>query len=79
MVIEGWEENFDFKKFYVVKLKFEIINDIVTKYFSNFGVVIEVKIVKDNEDKLRGFAFVIMFDYSVVDIILEYRLYIIDG
>ncbi|XP_068695321.1 heterogeneous nuclear ribonucleoprotein A0-like [Montipora capricornis] len=79
MATEGWEENPDLKKLYVAKLKPETTNDTVTKYFSNFGAVIEAKIVKDNEDKSRGFAFVTMSDHSVVDTILEHRPHTIDG
>lgn len=79
MATEGWEENPDLRKIYVAKLKLETTNDSVTKYFSSFGTVVEAKVVKDNEDKSRGFAFVTMSDQAVVDTILEHRPHTIDG
>lgn len=62
MVIEGWENNLDLKKFYIGKFKFELIEESLKNYFGKYGIVIEVKIGLDKDYNLRGFVFVLMFD-----------------
>lgn len=79
MATEGWEENPDVKKLYVSKLKPEVDNQRLHDHFSRYGTVTDCKVVKDNEDNSRGFAFVSMSDQAVIDTILEERPHNIDG
>jgi len=79
MATDNWHENPDLKKLYVAKLKLETSKETMTEFFSNYGEVTEVNIVKDNEGTPRGFAFVTMADQAVVDAILEDRPHSIDG
>lgn len=79
MAAENWHANPDLRKLYVSKLKPESTNERLVEYFSNYGEVEEVKVLKDKEGNPRGFAFVTMADQSVVDTILEQKPQTIDG
>ena len=79
MATEGWQDNPDLKKIYVTKLKTDTTQDTLVDYFAKYGTVTECKIIKDKEDKPRGFAFLSMDDQAIIDTILEDRPHTIDG
>lgn len=51
------------RKVFVVNLPQSIIQDDLKDYFSKFGPIEEIRIIKDKKGKsLRGFGFVLFYD-----------------
>ena len=79
MAVENWYQNIDLRKLYVSKLKHTSTQEFLVDYFTKYGDVEDVKVLKDQEGNPRGFAFVTMADQAVVDTILEEKPQTIDG
>ncbi|CAF1023458.1 unnamed protein product [Rotaria sordida] len=55
------------RKIFIGGIKEDITEDDLISHFQKFGNIIECNIMKDKEDKLRGFAFITFDDYDGVD------------
>ena len=78
MAAEGWEDNPHLRKMYISKLRTTTTEDTLREYFQKYGTVIECNVVKDNEDKSRGYAFLTMDTQATVDNILDEKPHNID-
>ncbi|CAF0791915.1 unnamed protein product [Adineta steineri] len=67
------------KKLFIGGIKEELTEDDLKSYFEKFGNIIECKIMKDKEDKPRGFAFITFDDYDSVDRSVLEKPHIVNG
>ncbi|KAJ7334368.1 hypothetical protein OS493_014679 [Desmophyllum pertusum] len=80
MAAENWYQNLDLRKIYISKLSPETTEESLGEQFGQYGVVDEIKLIRDKETNApRGFAFLTMSDQSVVDNILDAAPLTIDG
>ena len=71
------ESNMTCKKLHCRGIKEEHTEDMMRDYFSSYGKIESVKIVRDpNTNQVKGFAFVAFDDYDPVDRALCKLLYL---
>ncbi|CAF1221400.1 unnamed protein product [Rotaria sordida] len=73
------EAHLTVKKLFVAGLREGINEDSLRQYFSRFGNIVEVLVMKDRDGKPRGFAFVTFDDYDAVDKAVLEKPHIING
>lgn len=73
------EAHLSVKKLFVAGLKDGIDETALREYFTRFGNVTEVSIMKDRDGKHRGFAFVQFDDYDAVDKAILAKPHLING